>query len=126
MLHLPAPDLMALVTGEIVAAFTGRAAAGEGDEVELLAEGTRPAGELKPAYVHWVDAAPGEGWTAVVHAVHPASGLDAAAGEARHILAAAPASGDLLVLRVYAADGEPVLSDTAFAARARSLEAALR
>ena len=61
--------------------------------------------------------------TAVVEAVHPAALLDPASGGARHVLAEAP-GGDLLILRVYGADGA-VLSDGAFQARRRSVEGAL-
>ncbi len=127
MLTLPLPDVLALAGGEQVIAFTPRRAAGEGDEVALVASGTRNVSELKPAYRHWAGrSAPDGEWTAIVMAVHPAAGLDAEAGAARHVLAAAPTDGDLLVLRVHRPDGEPVLSDTAFAARVRSVEAALQ
>ena len=121
---LPIPDLLALVTGESIVAFTDRSTVEQGDEVELTASGHRPASDLKPAYRHWVgrDAPRGE-WMAVVEGVHPTSGLDPEAGAARHVLADVP-DGDLLVLRVYGADG-PVLSDVAYAARRRSLGTAL-
>ncbi len=127
MLPLPLPDLLALCAGEQVLAFIPRAAVGEGDEVALATGGERAASELKPAYRGWVGRAAPEGeWTAVVVAVHPAAALDAEAGAARHVLAAAPEAGDLAVLRVYRPDREPVLSDVAFAARVRSVEEALR
>lgn len=123
-LALPDPDLRALAGGEVIVAFTGRATAEPGDEVTLVGAGPRPAAELKPAYHHWADGGPPPGtWTAVVEEVHPAAALDPGRGDSRHVLAAIP-TGDLLVLRVYGADG-PVLSDTAFAARRASLASAL-
>lgn len=123
-LALPDPDLRALAIGEVIVAFTPRASAEPGDEVTLTGAGSRPAAELKRAYRHWADAGPPPGdWSAVVEDVHPAASLDAAEGDARHVLAAVP-PGDLLVLRVYGGGG-PVLSDTAFAARRASLSAAL-
>ncbi len=127
MLELPVPDLLALCAGEQVIGFVRRGAADEGEEVELAAGSARAPDELKPAYRSWAErAAPGGDWTALVVSVHPAVALEPAAGAARHILAEAPDEGDLLVLRVHRPDGEPVLSDTAFAARVRSLEGALR
>ncbi len=127
MLTLPIPDLLALCSGEQLLAFVSRGAADEGDEVHLAAGGRRSADEMKPAYREWAGrAAPDGRWTALVLAVRPASALEREAGAARHILAAAPEEGDLLVLRVHRPDGEPVLSNTAFAARVRSVEGALR
>ena len=123
-LDLPIPDLLALVTGEVVAAFGPRRGVDQGDEVDLAASGSRPADDLKPAYRHWADReAPAGAWSAVVEAVHPAALLNAESGDARHVLVTVP-EGDLLVLRVYGTGG-PVLSDAAFAARRRSLEGAL-
>ncbi len=127
MLPVSHPELRALATGEQVACFAPRATVDEGDEVPLGGAGPAPPGSLKPAYAGWAEIDAPEGhWTAVVVAVHPAASLEPEAGAARHILASAPDDGDLLVLRVYGTDGEPVLSDIAFAARVRSLEGALR
>ena len=121
--EIATPDLLSLVTGEAVVAFAERGAVDEGDEVELRPGGPRPPEELKPAYRHWADRRVEGEWTAVVEAVHPAALLDPDSGAARHVLAATP-DGDLLVLRVYGSDG-PVLSDTAFEARRRSVQGAL-
>ena len=120
------PELQALAEGEIVIAFADRGTCTEGDEVELVA-GHRPEpGEVKPAYRRWLGVEPPPGpWRAVVIAVDPARLLDREAGGARHIRAAAPDDGDLLVLRVEGPDG-PVLSDEAFAARRASVEGAMR
>ena len=124
MLRLPAPDVLALVTGESIVAFTGRSTVELGDEVELEASGPRPATELQPGYRHWANRPAPEGaWSAVVEEVHPTAALDPAAGASRHVLAAVP-DGDLVVVRVYGPDG-PVLSDVAYAARRHSLGTAL-
>ncbi|MDP8958773.1 MAG: hypothetical protein M3N51_06135 [Actinomycetota bacterium] len=126
MLALPDPDLRALAIGETIVAFVPRASVSAGDEVELTSSGPGQADHLKPAYRRWAQAGPPEGrWRAEVQEVHPASALDPQAGSARHTLdeAAVPA-GDLLVLRVHGPEG-PALSDTAFAARLRSLGQAL-
>ncbi len=124
MLALPVPDLVAVVTGESIIAFTDRHAALLGDEVELVSTGSREAAELQPAYRHWADReAPPGAWTAVVEEVHPTAALDPVGGAARHVLADVP-DGDLVVLRVYGPDGA-VLSDTAYDARRRSLGAVL-
>lgn len=125
MLEIPDPDLRALAGGETIVAFVERANHGPGAEATLIGSGPRPGDSLKPAYRRWADAGPPPGtWVAVVEEVHPAVALDAIDGVARHILVAAPESGDLLVLRVFRGD-VPVLSDEAFAARVSSLEAAL-
>ncbi len=80
---------------------------------------------MKPAYRRWVgEELPVGEWTAVVESVHPAALLDPESGNSRHVLTA-PGSGDLVILRVFAPGGEPVLSDSAFAARVRSIEGAL-
>ena len=122
-LGLPDPDLLALVTGEVVVAFFDRGGVDEGDEVELVGAGPRPAEHLKPAYRHWADREVDGEWTAVVEAVHPAALLDPESGDARHVLTEPP-DGDLLLLRVYGPDG-PVLSDAAFKARRWSVQGAL-
>ncbi len=125
MLDVPNAELRALVAGEIVVAFTTRAAVREGDEVDLAAGAALDPGALKPAYARWAAApAPPGDWTAVVVAVHPASSLSPDSGAARHVRRDAPTGGDLVVLRVYDGD-RPVLSDEAFAARVRSLQGAL-
>ena len=125
MLPLPAPDLRALVAGEVVVAFVERGAVTEGDEVALVARGTVPPENLKPAYARWHDAeTPPGAWTAVIEAVHPATIIDPEAGSPRHVRRRVP-DGDVAILRVF--DGsEPVLSDVAHAARRRSVEGALR
>jgi len=123
-LSLPVPDLLAVVTGESIVAFVPRGAVEVGDEVRLAAAGSRTPGEVKPAYAGWVErAAPDGAWWAAVEDVLAASALDPREGASRHVLAGIP-DGDLLVLRVHGEDG-PVLSDTAFAARRRSLDGAL-
>ena len=125
MLALPAPDLRALVSGEVVVAFVERGAASEGDEVALTNCGGLPPEQLKPAYRRWhaAETPPGV-WTAVVEAVHPAAIIDSGPGSARHVRMSVP-DGDVVILRVFDA-GEPVLSDEAHAARHRSVEGALR
>lgn len=124
MLTLSNAEMMALVTGESVVAFVDRRTVDEGDELELDGGGSRADAELKPAYRRWADVPTPHGeWTAVVESIDPAAILDPVAGSSRHILAEA-GTGDLVVLRVYGDDG-PVLSDTAFAARRRSVEGAL-
>lgn len=123
-MNIPAPDLKALVEGEVVVAFSPRSLVGEGDEVTLEASEPRDPAELKPAYRRWSDVEVAGTWTAVVSAVHPATMLDPVAGTGRHILTSIP-RGDLIVLRVFDDDGKPVLSDVAFDARRRSLEGAL-
>ena len=124
MLRLPVPDLLAVTTGESIVVFTARNEAEQGDEVQLAAGGARDPADLQDAYRHWAgrDAPPGP-WTAVVEEVHPSAALDPVGGAARHVLAAVP-DGDLVVVRVYGPDG-PVLSDTAYEARRRSLDAVL-
>lgn len=123
-MDIPAPDLKALVEGEVVVAFSPRSLVGEGDEVTLEASEPRDRAQLKPAYQRWSDVEVAGTWTAVVSAVHPATMLDPIAGTGRHILTSIP-RGDLIVLRVFDDDGMPVLSDVAFDARRRSLEGAL-
>jgi hypothetical protein len=124
MLPIPDPDLRGLAAGESVITFVTRGTLTEGDEVELVGSGPRPATELKPAYRRWADAGPPAGsWVAVVVAVHPAAALDPMVGAARHILAER-GEGDLVVLRVYEG-ARAVLSDDAFAARRASVEGAL-
>ena len=123
-MDIPAPDLKALVEGEVVVAFSPRSLVGEGDEVTLEASEPRDRAQLKPAYQRWSDVEVAGTWTAIVSAVHPATMLDPIAGTGRHILTSIP-RGDLIVLRVFDDDGMPVLSDVAFDARRRSLEGAL-
>lgn len=123
MLSISAPELRALATGETVIAFVPRMTVDEGDEVELSPGGPLDVGDLKPAYRRWSALpAPDGSWTAVVVSVDPAAILDPVSGAARHILAE-PGTGDLVVLRVYGAEG-PVLSDEAFGARRSSVEGA--
>jgi hypothetical protein len=124
VLALPAPDVLALVTGESVIAFVERGTLTEGDELDLVIAGDRAPADVKPAYRRWCNASlPPGAWIAVVVAVHPAALLDPTAGAARHVLAT-PADGDIAVLRVYGAT-RPVLSDDAFAARRTAAEGAL-
>ena len=126
MVQIPDPDLRALASGEVVIAFVNRGAATEGDEIDLRSSGPRPGSELKPAYRRWAaEPVPGGPWLGIVDRVDPATILDAEAGSSRHILTEAPATGDVIILRVYGPDG-PVLSDEAFAARRASVEGALR
>jgi len=126
MLPLATPELLALLTGEVIVAFVARGTCTEGDEVGLVAGAELDAAAIKPAYRRRVGAeVPAGPWTAVVVAVDPAQLLDPAAGGARHVRVSAPAEGDLLVLRVAGPEG-PVLSDVAFAARSRSVEGAMR
>lgn len=122
---LPYPDLRAVASGESIVAFVPPGTAAAGDSVRLVAGEPRPAGELGPAYRRWADLpVPGE-WSALVHEVHPVSAFDPVRLGARHVLAAAPPGGDVLVLRVSGAEG-PVLGDESFAGRLGSLSAALR
>jgi hypothetical protein len=126
MMALSAPELLALVTGEVVVAFAARGTCTEGDEVELGLGAELSATQLKPAYRRWLGAeAPSGRWRAVVVAVDPSRLLGADAGGSRHLRMAAPTDGDVLLLRVEGPDG-PVLSDEAFAARRRSVEGAMR
>ena len=125
VLTIPVVDYMALISGEVIMAETGRGEITEGDEYELTVGGMRPPEEVKPAYRRWVNLPPPEGsWTGVVIAVHPAQAFDAASGASRHVLARPP-KGDVVIVRVFGEDG-PVLSEVAFEARVRSLEGALR
>ncbi|MDX1691535.1 MAG: hypothetical protein R3290_10980 [Acidimicrobiia bacterium] len=119
---VPSARLRALATGEIVVlSDAGEVAAGE--QVRLVDGGTDGAA-LKPAYERW-DGSPLAGeWSAEVIEVVDAAAFDADAFSARHVLAAHPA-GRLAVLRVSAGD-RPVLSDTAFDARRRSIAGARR
>ena len=125
ILTLPNPDLRALIGGETLVAFAPPGTVAAGQHVTLAGGGPRPAAELKPAYRRWADVElpPGD-WTASVDRAVPAASLDRADGAARHILTEA-GDGQLIVLRVYG-NGRPVLTDTAFAARLKSLESALR
>lgn len=123
-MKIPAPDLKALVEGEVVIVFGPRGLVDEGDEVTLEAAERRDPAELKPAYRRWADISVSGSWTAMVSAVHPAALLDPVAGAGRHILSSIP-QGDLIVLRVFGDADRPVLSDVAFDARRRSLEGAL-
>ena len=126
MVQIPNPDLRALASGEVVVAFVSRDAATEGDEVELTGSGPRNERELKPAYRRWADEpAPTGPWFGIVDRVDPATILDSDAGASRHILAEAPADGDVIIMRVYGPDG-PVLGEDAFMARKNSVEGALR
>lgn len=123
-MQISSPDLKALVEGEVVVAFSSRGLVDERDEVTFEASPRSDPSELKPAYRRWSDVEVAGTWTAVVEAVHPATLLDPVAGSGRHILSSIP-RGDLIVLRVFGEDGNPVLSDVAFDARRRSLEGAL-
>ncbi|MDJ0960607.1 MAG: hypothetical protein QNJ88_08115 [Acidimicrobiia bacterium] len=124
MLDLPAPDLRALVSGEVIVAFVAAGVVTAGDVVTLGSSGPRPAAELKPAYRRWADtAAPDGRWSATVEHVVAADRLEPDAGKSRHILENV-GEGDLIVLRVIGRSG-PVLSDDAFAARRASLDAAM-
>ncbi|MDQ3782550.1 MAG: hypothetical protein M3349_06385 [Actinomycetota bacterium] len=124
MLTLPDAEVRALATGEIVIAFVARMTVAEGDELTLEPAGPMPADDLKPAYRRWAAVpAPDGPWTAVVLAIHSAALLDPDAGTSRHIRTE-PGTDDLAILRVYGPDG-PVLSDTAFGARVRSIEGAM-
>lgn len=125
VLTVPSPDLRALATGESVIAVVARGSVSEGDELDLAADDSRNADELKPAYRRWAaEKAPAGAWSAVVAAVHPAQAFDDAAASSRHIFSG-HLEGDVVVLRMYGADG-PVLSDAAFDARVSSLEGSLR
>lgn len=124
MLTLADAEVRALATGEMVIAFVPRMTVADGDEVALGATGTMPADDLKPAYRRWsTEPAPDGPWSVVVVAIHSAALLDPDAGSSRHIRTE-PGTEDLAILRVYGPDG-PVLSDTAFAARLRSIEGAM-
>lgn len=124
MLTLTDAELRALVTGETIVAFVGRGDLDEGDEVALTSAGPAAAPDLKPAYRRWAEAGPPAGqWIAVVDGIEPAAILDPVAGAARHIRVE-PGDGDLVLLRVYGESG-PVLSNTAYAARRRSVIGAL-
>jgi hypothetical protein len=126
MLAIAAPELLALLEGEIIVVFVARGTCTEGDEVELVVGDPLDADLVKPAYRRWCDAeVPSGPWTAVVVAVDPAQLLDPEAGGARHVRTAAPLDGDLVLLRVEGPDG-PILSDDAFAARRGSVEGAMR
>ena len=52
-LHLPNPDVRALVAGETIIAFVPPGTVAEGITVDLQARGPRPVDELKPAYRRW-------------------------------------------------------------------------
>jgi hypothetical protein len=126
MVQIPNPDLRALASGEVVIAFVNRGAATEGDELDLHGSGPRAESGLKPAYRRWAAGpVPGGPWLGIVDRVDPATILETEAGSSRHILAEAPTTGDVIILRVYGPDG-PVLSEDAFTARRASVEGALR
>jgi hypothetical protein len=123
-LRLPNPDVIALVSGESIVAFTDLDTVAAGSTVTLIGTGPRPPGQLKPAYRRWHDAAIPDGqWTATVDVASPADAMDPAEGAARYILAA-PGEGVVLALRV-SGPGGPVLSDAAYSARRSSFNSAL-
>lgn len=122
-LELPAPDLVALVTGDTVVAFVARHAVDLYEEVDLLPSGSRPRTSLQPDYQHLAAAAVPDGeWTALVVGLQPASSLAARSALQHHILSEVP-DGDAAILRVFGAEG-PVLSDEAFEMARLAAEAA--
>lgn len=114
----------ALCKGEVITLFADRGTYTEGDEIDVVSVGPTDVNALKPAYkrtaTHDLSHVAA---SATVHAVHPAGLLDPEAGASRHIFDQV-GTGDLVLVRV-AIDGVPVLSDSAFAARRKSVEGAL-
>ena len=123
-LAVPDAELRALAGGEVIVAFTSPGAAAPGDHVALTPTATEDPMGLLPAYRRWAGSPPPGEWSAEVVAVYGLARFDEGRLAARHIRSQVPPGGDILVLRVFGSRG-PVLSDTAFAARLRSLEAAL-
>ena len=105
----------ALVKGEM---FT------EGDEFDVVSEGTTDPDLLKPAYRRTANSVTRVSAVGTVTGVHPAAMLDPEAGASRHVFIS-PGPGDLVIVRV-AIDSVPVLSEMAFAARSARLEGAIR
>lgn len=121
---VPDAELRALASGESIVAFGASGATAPGDRIDLVSAPGDDPGSLAPAYRRWASDPPPGAWTAEVVEVHPVVRFDPEALAARHIRADTPATGDVLLLRVSGAAG-PVLSDTAFAARLRSVHGAL-
>lgn len=112
---VPRARLRALVTGEAVT--LPQAPDLEIGATIALVDGGDETG-LKPAYGRWGHTPVDGEWTATVVALLDADALDPASFASRHVLDHHPL-GTVAVLRVSGSAG-PVLSDTAFEARARS------
>ena len=125
LVNLPHPDVRAVASGESIALFAPRGSVAAGDRLDLVGTRPRPERELVAAYRRWADRPVPGTWEATVVEVHPLEAFDAERLRARHVLADPPAGADLVVVRVFGEDG-PVLSEVSFAARLRSVCAALR
>ncbi len=122
-LTLPDPDLQALAAGTVVVAFAARHAVDLNDELELIPGGPRQPAELSEDHATVAEAgSPGTGYLGLVVGLQPAAALAGAGGSAHHILATIP-DGDAVILRVFSADGSPVLGDDEFAVRRAAVEA---
>ncbi|VAW06380.1 hypothetical protein MNBD_ACTINO02-2122 [hydrothermal vent metagenome] len=113
----------ALVKGEIITLFARRGMFTEGDEFDVVSEGTTDPDLLKPAYRRTANTVTRVSAVGTVTGVHPAAMLDPEAGASRHVFISS-GPGDLVIVRVTV-DSVPVLSEMAFAARSAGLEGAI-
>jgi len=114
-LVLPDQDLVALVAGESIVAFTPRHEVDLNDELELIAG--RPPTTAEPSGEPDSTA----DVSGLVVGLQPATSLGGTDGTDLHIPAEAP-EGDAVILRVFVGN-EPVLSDAEFEVRRAAVEA---
>jgi hypothetical protein len=117
-------EMRALAGGETIVLTGGAGTAAAGDRIALRAGATDPPHPLKPAYRRWEEASVPGDWTATVAAVWRSDDFDPDRFSSRHVFATHP-EGEILLLRV-SGDRGAVLSETAFEARRRSVDQALR
>ena len=115
--EVPSAALRALVTGEVVT--LPHAPGIETGTTVTIVDAGGDAGPLKPAYRRWARMPVAGTWTATVTRLMDTESLDAGSFASRHVLGEHP-TGMVAILRVSGDDG-PVLSDTAFEARVRSV-----
>jgi len=125
VIALSEAEIHALAAGAVVATFVERGTLTEGDEIDLRSAESADRDDLQPHLRSpMIVKEPVGRFTAVVESVNPAAILDPVAGAALHARVI-PGDGDLVILRVYGADGA-VLDESAFSEMRSAVEGALR